>query len=86
MRPHRKAMLAVQLQMKTTGTTKRRAKPLVKSVNTRAATTPRITQVTRETTMVATTKARNRRIGRPARAVWAARNDWSSQHLLVQLS
>ena len=68
MSPHRKVMLAVQLPMKTTGTTKRRANPVVKSVNTRAAMTPRNTQVMSETNRVATPKARNSRIGRPARA------------------
>ena len=62
-------MLAVQLPMTTIGTTNRRAKPVVKRVNTRAAMTPRSTQVTSETTRVATAKARNRRIGKPARAL-----------------
>jgi hypothetical protein len=75
-------MLAVQLPMKTTGTTKRRAKPVVNSVNTRAAMTPTSTQVTRETTRVATAKVRNRRIGRPASAVWAARKDYTGQPVI----
>lgn len=75
MSPHKNATLAVQLPMKTMGTTKRRAKPVVKKVNRRAAMTPRKMQVMREAARVAMAKARNRRIGRPARAVWAARND-----------
>lgn len=69
MRPHTKAMLAVQLPIKTIGTTKRRAKPVMKSVKTKAAMIPRNTQVTRETTRVAAAKARYSRTGRPARAV-----------------
>lgn len=68
-------MVAVQLPMKTTGTTKRRAKPVARSVKTRAAMTASSMQVARETSRVAMAKARNRRIGRPARADWAARKD-----------
>lgn len=69
MRPHTKAMLAVQLPMKTMGTTKSRAKPETKRVKTKAATTPSTTQVTREVIRVAAAKARNSKIGRPARAI-----------------
>lgn len=69
MRPHTKAMLAVQLPIKMIGKTKKRAKLVVKSVNRRAAMTPSDTQAARDTTKVATAKARNRRIGRPTRAV-----------------
>jgi hypothetical protein len=69
MRPHTKATLAVQLPIMATGTTTRRAKPVTKRVKTKAAMTPSTTHVTREMTRVAAAKARNRRIGRPARAV-----------------
>lgn len=61
--------------MKTTGTKKRRAKPVLKSVNTRAVMIPRNMQVMEETTRVVMVKAKKSRIGRPARAVCAARND-----------
>lgn len=69
MRPHAKARLAVQLPMKTIGATKRRARPAIKNVNTKAAMTPISTHVARETTRMAAAKARNRTMGRPARAV-----------------
>ena len=75
-RPQKKKVPAVQLPMTTTGTTKRRANPVTKNVKTNAAKTPSSTQVTREAKRVAMAKARNRSTGRPAKAVWAARNDW----------
>ena len=70
--------------MTTIGTTNRRAKPVVKRVKTRAAMAPSSTQVMSETTRVATAKARNRSIGRPARAVWAARKTCLGQHVMEQ--
>lgn len=67
-------MLAVQLPTQTTGTTRRRVRPAMRKVNTQAAITPRNMQVIRETARVETAKVKNRRIGRPARAICAARN------------
>jgi hypothetical protein len=50
------------------GTTTSRAKPETKRVKTKAAMTPSPTQVTMEMTRVAAAKARNSKMGRPARA------------------
>ena len=66
----------MQLPMTTTGTMKRSANPVTKNVKTNAAKMPSSTQVTREAKRVAIAKARNRSTGRPAKAVWAARNDF----------
>lgn len=62
-------MLAVQLPMTTLGIRKRSAKPVMKKVNKNAAITPSSTQVTSEANRVEMAKARNRRMGKPAKAV-----------------
>jgi len=73
--PQIKTNVAEQLAMKTVGTTKMRAKPMIKKVNASAARRPRSRQVERETSRVVVAKARKRTSGSPAIPAWTARKD-----------